>query len=59
MRVFKVIARGVEYGAFKTIESARAMRNNLSLWGKNDITITVSEEDVDPRWFANHPNDEP
>lgn len=48
MRVFKVIARGVEYGAFKTIEAARTMRNNLKLWGRDDIVITVSEEDVDP-----------
>lgn len=48
-RLFKVVCKGVTYGTYTTIEKARQLRGILSRRGKSDISILVTEEDIDPR----------
>jgi hypothetical protein len=48
-RLFKVICGATTYGTFSTIEKARKLRDLLKREGKNEIIITVTEEDIDPR----------
>ena len=48
MRVFKVIARGVCYGTYASLEKARELRNILKGKGAKELVISITEEDIDP-----------
>ena len=48
MRVFKVIAKGICYGTYASLEKARELRNLLSSKGASELVIRITEEDIDP-----------
>jgi len=48
MRNFKVKAKAKEF-IFDTIEAARNCRKKLREMGYRDISIIVTQEDIDPR----------
>ena len=48
MRVFKVIAKGICYGTYASIEKARDLRNILKGKGAKELVISITEEDIDP-----------
>lgn len=48
MKVFKVIAKGITYGTYASIDQARKLRNLLKGKGATDLVISITEEDIDP-----------
>ena len=53
MRKFRVYVEDRFEAIFDTIEKARECRRALQSLKYNNIVISITEEDIDPREFAN------